>query len=198
MFQRALEGIGAVVDCRARIHQKVCLIDNRIVWWGSLNALSHMYHSDETMTRAVNAGFASIVAAHMSKRPISVEKAVACAAEAENPRCPLCGGRTVLAEGRSGLFFYCEAECGWRESVAKNERVRTPSGSGPSSHGVELPKKGPACPKCGGETNLRQGPYSPFYGCARYPECDGKARAPRAAATDNTRSGRKARGHPRR
>ena len=177
----ALEGIGAVVDCRAKIHQKVCLIDNRIVWWGSLNALSHMYHSDETMTRVVNEGFASLVAAHMSKRPISVERALATVADAENPRCPSCGGRTVLADGRYGPYFYCEASCGWRQTVKQeNERTRA---AGQSSS----PQKGPACPECGGETVLRQSRYGEFYGCVRYPACKGIVRptdAPNRPARD--------------
>ena len=137
-----LEGIGAVVDCRSKIHQKVCLIDKQIVWWGSLNALSHMYHSDETMTRAVNEGFASLVAAHMSKRPISAERALTTVAEAENPRCPSCGKRTVLDEGRYGPFFYCEASCGWRQSVrhARGGHVTT------NGHQPRSSQKGPPCP----------------------------------------------------
>jgi hypothetical protein len=153
-----LEGIGAVVDCRAKIHQKICLIDNQIVWWGSLNALSHMYQSDETMTRAVNEGFASLVAAHMSKRPISAERALATVADAENPRCPSCGHRTVLGEGRYGPFFYCEASCGWRQSV---KAATTPK------PGVRAPK----CPECSTPMRLVQGKLGPFWGCSRYPAC---------------------------
>jgi ssDNA-binding Zn-finger/Zn-ribbon topoisomerase 1 len=172
-----LEGIGAVVDCRSKIHQKVCLIDNRIVWWGSLNALSHMYHSDETMTRAVNEGFAALVAAHMSKRPISVERASATVAEAENPRCPSCGQRTVLDEGRYGPFFYCEASCGWRQSVRQDAK-RARGHKTTDDHQSGSPKKGPPCPECGGETVARQSKYGTFYGCARYPKCKGIVKSP--------------------
>lgn len=170
-----LEGIGAVVDWRAKIHQKVCLIDGQIVWWGSLNALSHMYHSDETMTRAVNEGFASLVAAHMTKRPISAQRALATVAEAENPRCPSCGTRTVLDEGRFGPFFYCEASsCDWRQSV-KNDTRRTRAGGRENGNGQNphSPGREPQCPECGGETRQRQEKYGSFYGCARYPACKG-------------------------
>jgi hypothetical protein len=109
-----LEGIGVTVDCRAKIDQKVCLIDNRIVWLGSLNALSHAGRSDETMTRAVNEGYAAAVAGHMSKRRLSTERAASAVIDAENPRCPACNSRTIYNEGRFGPFFSCEGECGWR------------------------------------------------------------------------------------
>ena len=112
-----LERIGVTVDCRAKIHQKVCLIDNRIVWWGSLNALSHAGRSDETMTRAVNEGLAATVAAHMCRGRGPTDKATATVADAENPRCPECGGRTFYNEGKYGPYFSCEnGRCGWRAS----------------------------------------------------------------------------------
>lgn len=162
-----LEGIGVVVDCRAKIHQKVCLIDGRIVWLGSLNALSHAGLSDETMTRAVNEAWASSIAGHMSKRRVSVEKAAATVTLAENPRCPSCSSRSIYYEGRYGPYFVCESECGWR----LNEKVM--------SNGVadtNLPIDGPECPKCASKTKLRSGRNGPFYGCRKYPSCDGTVR----------------------
>ena len=119
-----LEGIGATVDFRAKIHQKVCLIDNAIVWWGSVNALSHMGHADEMMTRTANEGFAKIVAAHMSKRPLSTENAQKTVAEAENPRCERCSAHSVFKEGRYGPYFECEARCGWKRSMKAEMQLR--------------------------------------------------------------------------
>ena len=58
-----LEGIGCVVGCRANIHQQVVLIDNKVVWHGSLNALSHAHRIEESMTRVVNEGLAQTIAA---------------------------------------------------------------------------------------------------------------------------------------
>ncbi|MGH7987361.1 MAG: topoisomerase DNA-binding C4 zinc finger domain-containing protein [Candidatus Binataceae bacterium] len=43
-----------------------------------------------------------------------------------------------------------------------------------------LPDDGPSCPKCGQPTRRRRGRYGSFYGCTRYPECDGKINARRA------------------
>ena len=117
-----LEGIEAVVDFRAKIHEKVCLIDNKIVWWGSLNALSHMGHADEMMTRAVNEGFAQTVAAHMSKRQVSPKKARETLADQENPRCGHCDSHSVFKEGRYGPYFECEASCGWKRNMREDMR----------------------------------------------------------------------------
>lgn len=120
----ALEGVKCVVDCRARIHEKIVLIDKGIVWHGSLNVLSHTHLTDESMTRVVNSGFAEAVAANISKRRVSASKALQSVAEAENPRCRVCGTRTVYNEGRYGPYFYCEDECGWSIALKK-----TPTGN---------------------------------------------------------------------
>lgn len=179
-----LEGIGVVVDCRTRIHQKICLIDNEIVWLGSLNALSHMYHSDETMTRAVNAGFASIVAVHMSKRLQSADRALATVADAENLRCASCDARTVLNEGRHGAYFQCESACGWSQNIKKDQP--------PSQPTIDMPAVGPPCPTCGKETRLRQGTYGGFYGCTGYPQCKGIAKSGKKKAAPKAKKARKA------
>jgi hypothetical protein len=170
-----LEGIGVVVDCRAKIHQKVCLIDNRIVWLGSLNALSHAGRADETMTRAVNDGYAAAVAAHMSKRRVSTDKAAAMVADAENPRCQQCGCRTIYFEGRHGPFYACESECGWRTSL-RTLNGDTAGQRPATAQTSAKPARGPDCPKCGKHTNLRLSRYGPFYSCSDYPACKGKVR----------------------
>jgi hypothetical protein len=167
----SLEAIGCTVDCRARIHEKVVLIDKEIVWHGSLNALSHTHRTDEIMTRLVNQGFAQELAAQMSKRRVSRERAAHASADAENPRCGSCGHRTYYAEGKHGPFFKCEeSECGWGENLTKEHRA----GGGKS----DLTLDGPSCPICKSKTRLRNGPYGPFYGCIKAPACSGKCQPP--------------------
>jgi hypothetical protein len=117
-----LEGLNCVVDCRARIHEKIVLIDKRIVWHGSLNVLSHTHLTDESMTRVVNSGLAAAVAANVSKRRVSADKALQTVGDAENPRCGRCGARTVYNEGRYGPYFYCEDECGWSVNLKNAPR----------------------------------------------------------------------------
>lgn len=171
----ALERIKCVVDCRARIHEKVVLIDKEIVWHGSLNVLSHTHRTDESMTRVVNAGLAKALAANMSKRRVSSEKALQTVGEAENPRCEACGARSVYNEGKFGPFFYCEDDCGWSINLKKMARQgssRTTAGSDSN-----FPKQGPSCPLCNGKTTLRNGRNGPFYGCTKYPECKGTINA---------------------
>jgi hypothetical protein len=118
----ALEDIKCVVDCRARIHEKVVIIDKEIVWYGSLNVLSHTHRTDESMTRVANAGLAQALAANMSKRRVSSETALLTISNAENPRCEACGSRSVYDDGKFGPCFYCESECGWKADLKKMAR----------------------------------------------------------------------------
>ena len=173
-----LEGIGCTVDCRVRIHEKVVLIDKSTVWYGSLNALSHAHRTDESMTRLVNAGFAQALAANMSKLRVSSAKALAAAADPENPRCGDCGHRTFYDEGTFGPFFRCEDRCGWSVSLKTIERYgRVPP---MDRDGNELPTEGPSCPLCGNRTQLRTGRFGPFYRCIETPTCSGTCPPPGA------------------
>ncbi len=185
----ALEGLGVVVDCRKRIHEKIVLIDNRIVWSGSLNPLSHTSRTDEFMSRAVNPDYAEKVAAFISKRP-GGHTAVPgpSAVEAENPRCPSCSSRTFYAEGRYGPYFSCEDDrhCRWKASAAS------------AFAGADCARDGGPCPLCGRPTTLRQGRWGPFYGCTDYPACDGTLHADNRSASSGrarrTGSGRRSHG----
>lgn len=167
----ALEGIGCAVDCRNDIHEKIVLIDKSIVWHGSLNMLSHTHRTDESMTRLVNSGYAETIAGLISKRQISAEKALSTIADAENPRCAHCGSRSVFATGPYGPYFYCERECGWTIDLRRSGRKA--HSATPEIQGRE--RSGPPCPRCGGTTRVREGRNGRFYGCVRYPECNGTA-----------------------
>jgi hypothetical protein len=167
----ALERINCVVDCRARIHEKIVLIDKQVVWHGSLNVLSHTHLTDESMTRVFNAGLAEALAANMSKRRTSADKALQSIGDAENPRCGDCDARTVYSEGRFGPYFYCEDRCGWSINLKQITRPNRSRAGADSNN--NLPKEGPPCPLCNGKTLLRNGRSGFFYGCTKYPECKG-------------------------
>ena len=112
----ALEGIGVIVDTRKAIHQKVCIIDDEIVWLGSLNALSHTANTDEVMVRSSAPAFASSLASLLSVAPIRVPEGTSPWVVKENPGCGGCGARTYFAKGKYGPYFKCE-DCGWSRSL---------------------------------------------------------------------------------
>ena len=168
----ALEGLGVGVDLRKSIHQKVLIVDGRVVWFGSLNALSHTYRTDEIMTRYENTEAAQVLASFLSRRVDSTHNISAQGfAQVENPRCPACKSRTVRGEGRYGPYFECEGRvdkrCDWRES----ERIARLHEKHDARQDHQKP--GPNCPRCGNATQLRSGPRGSFYGCVKYPICRG-------------------------
>jgi hypothetical protein len=172
-------GLGCTVDLRNRIHQKVVIIDNNIVWHGSLNVLSSSNTSDESMTRVVNEDLAKALAVQMSKKRGSNESLASKVAEAENPRCGIseCGCRTIYAEGKFGPYFYSETlgadnKPHWSSSL---DNLNKPSLQ-PDDLKTDLPKNGEPCPKCAAQTLLRRGKFGFFYSCSKYPSCDGLIR----------------------
>jgi DNA topoisomerase-1 len=132
--------------------------------------LSHTHRTDESMTRIVNREYAQAVAAQISKKLVSAERALNTIADAENPRCENCGSRSVFSRGRNGPYFYCEKECGWTADLRKASR----STRGPRRD--EGKKEALRCPECGNAMRIREGRYGSFYGCTRYPECRGTVR----------------------
>ena len=118
-----LKNVGVTVDLRAKIHQKAVLIDNDILFVGSLNPLSFNKDlSDETMLRIVGTftplDFAKSVALRGEKSLRSLRDLV----RSENPKCMHCRSDTEFNDYR-GKKFIC-IECGrntpfavsWRKS----------------------------------------------------------------------------------
>lgn len=167
-----LEAMGCVVDTRWDIHEKVVIIDDEIIWFGSLNPLSHTNRTDEMMARITGKPAALQLAAFMSiANSINPDKADGLSVTGENPRCPDCGHRTTYRTGSYGPFWQCEDDCGWKRSVGRM------GASSPSDPGTEnFPVEGPPCPKCAAKTVIRHGPHGYFYGCSKYPVCTGIAR----------------------
>lgn len=121
----ALETLGVAIDLRNDIHEKVVLIDNKIVWFGSLNPLSHTPRTSELMARVDNAGVASHLASILSVRRRSAEELERGAfTEPENPRCEQCSGWSVLIRGKYGPFFGCANGCEWKQNVDAPRRNR--------------------------------------------------------------------------
>jgi hypothetical protein len=210
-----LEQIGCVVDGRSRMHQKVIIIDERIVWNGSLNALSFARGTDELMVRAVSQELARGTALMLAKLPISLERALEEASKAENPRCDRCGGRMFYEETSGGsIYFECEQGCGYRKAISQSRRAPRPRSRKTNGNDIPVPaqspadapplptpvsyldtaarpyrKQGPPCPQCHSETRLRfnsqKNTY--FYGCSRFPtgQCRGTLNIPAEYSRDH-------------
>lgn len=161
-----LEHMGCVVDTRGEIHEKVVIIDDKIVWFGSLNPLSHTARTDEVMARIEGRDLALQIAAFMTlDRGVRPDAAEGISTRAENPRCPDCKARTSYRKGPYGSYWDCE-ECDWRENVDKMRR----KGKTTKTHTEEPPR----CDKCGAPMLLRSSRFGEFYGCTAFPVCKNK------------------------
>jgi hypothetical protein len=65
----ALEAMGCIVDTRKDTHEKVIIVDGNILWFGSLNPLSHTSRTGEVMARLVSPALAQQMAAFIAIKP---------------------------------------------------------------------------------------------------------------------------------
>ncbi|WP_084154214.1 AAA domain-containing protein [Citrifermentans bremense] len=159
-----LERMGCLVDTRGEIHEKVVIIDDEILWHGSLNALSHTNRTDEVMTRLEGKAICLQMSAFLAlDRSVKADNADGISSKAENPRCPMCDSRSSYRKGKYGPYWDCE-DCDWKENYDKPVRKKSAS-TGQSN----VPP--PACDKCGKPMKVRAGRFGDFYGCTGYPDC---------------------------
>lgn len=110
-----LESIGILVEFRARIHQKAVLIDDDIVWFGSLNPLSFSGATEESMLRDERPGITGTFAANMAVNRGFAKEDPSLIAEKEIPDCSTCQGKTVFNRGQYGPWLLC-LKCGAKET----------------------------------------------------------------------------------
>jgi hypothetical protein len=158
----ALEAIGCIVDTRKDTHEKIVIVDGDVLWFGSLNPLSHTSRTGEVMARLVSADLAQQMAAFVAIKPSRpTETYVNLAMTKENPSCARCNGRTYyVPEARNGPYWRCEEQtCGWTESATARR--------GSKLDATDAPK----CRLCKITMVPRSGPFGDFYGCPNYPTC---------------------------
>ena len=114
---KKLEEIGAVIEFRDKIHQKAVLIDENIVWFGSLNPLSYK-STLETMIRFDKPGLSNVFAESMATNKKYKKKVTSSIAETENPYCEIggCGSKTIFMRGRNGSYYKC-SECSKTQNI---------------------------------------------------------------------------------
>jgi ssDNA-binding Zn-finger/Zn-ribbon topoisomerase 1 len=177
----ALRDLGVAVDLRARMHEKIAILDGRILWHGSLNILSHR-DTHESMLRIESPAACSQLARFVSTPAGRGDDAPSLDTR-ENAECPKCGGPTVWNDGRFGIYFECEEpSCDGKVNARRSGRARPTGGDGratgrgrPSrrSSGTTAGASGRPCPKpgCGGRLAERNGRHGRFLGCTNYPGC---------------------------
>lgn len=153
-----LRSAGVIVNVNREIHEKVIIIDNRIVWHGSLNMLSHNPDgSSEFMVRTDSEehalGFIEMLTRHdFKKKNIT---------ESDHPRCPCCSGFTEIKKGFKGLdYLYCES-CDWLTKSTDFWKL---------SSGIPIGRAFSNCPEsgCDGKLKLRTWGNKYILGCSSY------------------------------
>lgn len=174
---RALRDLNVTVDLRARMHEKIAILDGRILWHGSLNILSHR-DTHESMLRIESPTVCQQLGRFLGTSTGRPEEDAAPSLDTpENPPCPECGGPTVWNDGRYGIYFECEdADCEGKVD-ARRGRSQTRNRGGRQSRRRRSQRAstdtGRMCPEpgCGGRLAEREGRFGRFLGCTNYPRC---------------------------
>lgn len=178
---RGLRDLGASVDLRGKMHEKIAILDSRILWHGSLNILSHR-DTHESMLRIHDKAACELLLRYISS-PLARNAEAPPPGQAENPPCPVCGRATVWNDGRFGVYFECEDKSCKGKVDAKRGRGKS-VGASPGGGGANSPagnpgtagspsRAGQPCPEaeCGGRLSPRTGRFGPFLGCSNFPAC---------------------------
>ena len=155
------------VDLRAWMHEKFAIIDQAILWHGSLNIFSHR-NTSESMFRIPSKNVCQQMAQFVSssvRQEARDKKSNIDLTEKENPNCPDCSSPMIWKNGRYGIYFECE-QCGSKTDTRRStRRHRTGRKKGRNE------TKSKTCPECGRSMKQRRGRFGPFWGCTGYPKC---------------------------
>lgn len=99
MLERTLEKWGVVVIHKRRMHEKLSIIDNSILWIGSLNILSFS-STQEIMERRFSKNVVDDFIKTLRIQDLLREY------EDGIPSCPICGSEVVASEGRNDPYFW--------------------------------------------------------------------------------------------
>jgi hypothetical protein len=114
-----LKAIGVKVEERYKIHNKTAIIDNNILWDGSLNILSHR-DTGENMWR-----FEGASAVEEVLKNLELDDRQAAGASSDEV-CPICGNTMIYRKSRFGTFLSCSQypKCKGKATIAKPQRGR--------------------------------------------------------------------------
>ena len=169
----SVQALGITVDLRQNMHEKFAIIDDKILWHGSLNIFSHR-DTSESMLRIPSPEVCEQMSQFVTSpiRKDSSKKERVNLAKKENPECPECGELMIWKDGRYGIYFECLLSCGGKIDLARTGRQLRRKRRGGYGKGVTV-SAGQATPtcECGRPMVLRNSRYGPFWGCSGYPNC---------------------------
>jgi len=99
MLENTLEKWGIIVIHKRRMHEKLAIIDNSILWIGSLNIMSHI-DTQEIMERRFSENVVEDFVKTLRLYDLLREY------EDGNPTCPICKSEVVASEGLVDPFFW--------------------------------------------------------------------------------------------
>lgn len=158
--------LGVVVDLRTSMHEKFAIIDNTILWHGSLNILSHR-DTSESMLRIPSSAACSQIAQFVTspvRRRVKTKGEEVDLGTRENPDCLQCSRSMMWKRGQYGIYFECVDGCGGR--IDPNHLYSNRWGRSSTRAAT-----GRVCPRCGSLMTRRTGRHGLFFGCTRYPQC---------------------------
>lgn len=168
-----LKGTGVNVITNRNMHEKVAIIDKKVLWHGSLNILSHR-NSTESMLRVESPAMVAETGhllgieqllgleVHRQERNQLAEDLRKALPKAAITGCPVCGEPMVIRFSQYGPFLACQH----REHNSTNSIA-----SGVLKQAISRLRM--KCPECGAALELKYSPKnrSQFLGCSRYPDC---------------------------
>jgi len=153
-----LREVGVTIDIRRNEHQKVVLIDGKIMWLGSLNPLSFTKRTREIMAR-VHSPKAVQEFARLGCLVASSDRdkdSIGHLLERENPVCLQCNG---LMSHERDSNFRC-IDCGFYYTLGGEDEGQP----------IDF-ENTPQCDKCGMWKVRRNGQYGEFWACPDYKDC---------------------------
>ncbi len=163
-FLSGIADTDVVLDMRARMHEKLAIIDNDVLWVGSLNIFSHRSTSEIMLRIPTRSGCEQMAEFVTSARNNHREREgeVVKLTDKENPLCPDCSAPMVWKNGRYGVYFECY-RCGHKLDPRRKKRCKKKP--------RQTKERAGKCPECGRAMRQRNGRYGPFLGCSGYPQC---------------------------
>ena len=149
LVENGLNSIGALLHKRAGMHEKVGILDNRILWHGSLNILSHN-DTRESMLRFESTELVTELVTELELKPTSVNKSDSTAQSAgivAVPSCPICAEKMLPFVDADMWLCVRSPECSGNLQL-------TPALTKQENQLTEVKM---ACPVCGEPLNVSRG-----------------------------------------